>query len=426
MRSLLKDRNARWYLGGQSFSLFGDVALWLAMGIWVKELTGSSGEAGLVFFFFGLAAVLSPVAGLVVDRVARRPLLIVANLAGCGTVLLLLAVHGRSQVWLIFAVAFGYGWVYTFLSAGQSALLVEMLPDALLPDANGLLRTVREALRLVGPLVGAGLFAVAGGGVVAVVDSATFAIAAGSLLFVRVDGRRAPPGEEHFFAEVTAGIRHLWRTTVLRQMVVAISITMLVVGFFESIAFSVVTVGLHRAPTFLGVVLAAQGAGALVGGPSAAPLVRRWKEGPLIGVGLVVLAAGTGLTAEPTLETVLGGAVLLGLSLPWIIVGAVTLLQRRTPANLQGRVSSAADTLLSVPQTISIGVGAGLVSVVDYRLLLGAVAVVVIAAALYLLTRKEQWLEWSPEPGASEPGGDGEAAVLDPAERIGRVGAPEH
>jgi len=109
MRSLLKDRNARWYLGGQSFSLFGDVALWLAMGIWVKELTGSSGEAGLVFFFFGLAAVLSPVAGLVVDRVARRPLLIVANLAGCGTVLLLLGVHGRSQVWLIFAVAFGYG-----------------------------------------------------------------------------------------------------------------------------------------------------------------------------------------------------------------------------------------------------------------------------------------------------------------------------
>lgn len=76
MRRLLAIPNARWYLGGQTFSLFGDVAHWLAMGIWVKELTGSSGQAGLTFFFFGIATVLAPLAGLVVDRLRRRPVLI--------------------------------------------------------------------------------------------------------------------------------------------------------------------------------------------------------------------------------------------------------------------------------------------------------------------------------------------------------------
>ena len=51
MRPLLAHRDARVYLAGQAFSLFGDSSLWLAMGIWVKTLTHSNAEAGLVFFF---------------------------------------------------------------------------------------------------------------------------------------------------------------------------------------------------------------------------------------------------------------------------------------------------------------------------------------------------------------------------------------
>jgi len=40
------------YLIGQSFSLFGDTAMFLALGIWVKELTHSNAEAGLTFLFY--------------------------------------------------------------------------------------------------------------------------------------------------------------------------------------------------------------------------------------------------------------------------------------------------------------------------------------------------------------------------------------
>ena len=159
MRKLLKNRNARRYLLGQSFSLFGDTAMFLALGIWVKVLTGSNGDAGLVFFAITAAALFSPIAGLVVDRLPRRPLLIWSNLASAAVVLLLLLVHGRGQLWLIYLVAFAYGLDYTFLSAGQSALLKLMLPDELLGDARGMLSTVREGLRLFGPLSGAGLFA---------------------------------------------------------------------------------------------------------------------------------------------------------------------------------------------------------------------------------------------------------------------------
>ena len=403
MRKLLRNRNARRYLIGQSFSLFGDTAMFLALGIWVKVLTKSNGDAGLVFFAFGIAALLSPLAGMIVDRLPRRRLLFWSNLGGAAVVLLLLFVHGREQLWLIYVVAFGYGLAYTFLSAGQSALLKLMLPDELLGDARGMLSTVREGLRLFGPLTGAGLFALAGGGVVAVVDATTFLIAAGSLLFVEIDEANAVPQAVHWFVEVTAGMRHIWNAVVLRQMIVAGSITLLVVGFSESICFAVVSQGLHRPPTFLGVVVAVQGIGAVVGGPTSAPLARRVGEGPLMGFGLIVLAIGAGLFAVPALAGVLPGAILFGMGLPWIVVGSYTMLQRRTPPELQGRVSAAADTFLSTPQVLSIAAGAWLIGLVSYRILLFVMAGTVLIAAAYLLSRKEQWEKLPPQAGEAFP-----------------------
>ncbi len=175
-RRLLAIRDARVYLIGQTFSMLGDSALWLAMGIWVKTMTGSNGAAGLVFFFFTAPTLLAPVAGLIVDRVRRRPLLMVTNACAGGAVLLLLMVHGRGQVWLVYLVMALYGLAYTLLGSGQSALLTVLVPGDLLPDANGALRTVQESLRLIAPLAGAGLFVLVGAHVVAIMDAATFAV----------------------------------------------------------------------------------------------------------------------------------------------------------------------------------------------------------------------------------------------------------
>ncbi|MGH3208696.1 MAG: MFS transporter [Trebonia sp.] len=186
MRRLLAHRDVRVYLIGQLFSLFGDSSLWLAMGIWVKTLTGSNAQAGLVFFFFTAPALLAPASGLLADRVRRRPLLIATNALTAVAVLALLAVGGRGQVWVVDAVMFGYGLSYGILGPAQSALLTVMVPADLLPDANGALRTAQELLRLIGPLAGAALFVAVGAHAVAVVDAASFAFPVASLLLLRV------------------------------------------------------------------------------------------------------------------------------------------------------------------------------------------------------------------------------------------------
>jgi MFS family permease len=407
LRRLLSIRDARLYLAGQTLSILGDSALWLAAGIWVKVLTHSSALAGLTFFFFVAPSLASPLSGMLVDRVRRRPLLLVTNLGTGAMVLLLLLVHGRGQVWLIWVVMVLYGLSYTVLGSAQSALLTVFVPDDLLGDANGALRTVREGLRLVAPLLGAGLFAAVGGGAVALLDSATFGAAAVSLALLRVKeprGRHAP--EHHWASEVSAGFRHVWRTTVLRQMTLACGAVLLVVGFAETLGFAVVAQGLHRPPTFLGVIVAIQGLGAVVGGPTAAPVMRRVGEGVLAALGMLALAAGALLWALPSLAGVGLGSVMVGFSLPWLVVGAYTLVQRRTPPELQGRTYSAFDVAVSTPQTISIAIGAGLVALVPYQALLGIMAAVVALAGGWLLSRPEQRQLGRPRSGpAVVPGG---------------------
>jgi len=89
---------------------------------------------------------------------------------------------------------------------------------------------------------------------------------------------------------------------------------------------------------------------------------------------------------------VLAGLILFGIGIPWMIVGLFTLLQRTTPGPLQGRVYSAVEVCVGVPQTLSIALGALLVGFVDYRLLLVVEGFVVAGAGVWLLTRAEQRL----------------------------------
>lgn len=270
------------------------------------------------------------------------------------------------------------------------------MPDELLGDANSFLRTAQEGFRLFGPLAGAALFAVFGGATVAIVDAVTFAGAAVSLAMLHVRHEPRLPRTRRWRAEVTAGFGHIVRVPALRHVVGACSVACLVIGVIESVIFAVVA-GLHHPPTFIAVLTVGQGAGAIVTGVLAARVMRRTSEVALAGMGLALFAVGAVLLALPSLAMVLLGAAVLGSSLPWLVIGPTTLIQRVTPGPLVGRVSATADMLMGTPQTLAIALGAVLVTLVDYRLLLFGIAAVVGGCALYLFARaRESELELQP------------------------------
>lgn len=387
MKEILRQGDVRRLLLATALSTLGDQALWLALGIWVKTLTGSNAAAGMVFFAFTLPSLFAPLSGYVVDRSRKRSVLRVANLATFLLVCSLFLVHGESDVWLVYVVVLGQGAAYTFLGSASSALLRTLLPDEQLAAANGVRQTGNELMRLLSPLAGAGLFSLVGPRAVVGFQLGAYAVAAFLLLRLHARGEAAVRERSHWRDELAAGVRHVWTTLPLRQMVGAIGVVLLVVGFLETISFALVTQGLHRSASYVGVVFMAQGLTAVPGGLTAGMAVRRFGELRAAGVGMALVAAGSAICIEPNVAAVVLGVGVLGFGVPWIVVALFTGVQRWTPAALQGRVYSASDTLISTPQTISIALGAGLSAVVDYRLLLAVIGVVVAICGAYLATR---------------------------------------
>ena len=80
MRELLRHRDFRLLLAAQTLSMFGDWTLLLVLGIWAKTLTGSNAVAGLTVFAMVAPGLLAPFAGVVVDRLPRRAVMIGLNL----------------------------------------------------------------------------------------------------------------------------------------------------------------------------------------------------------------------------------------------------------------------------------------------------------------------------------------------------------
>ena len=369
---------------GLSTSMFGDSVMLIVLAMWVKSLTGSNGAAGMTFFWLVLPSLFAPLFGLFVDRVRRRPLLVWANVASAVGVLPLLLVRDAGDVWLIYAVAFVYGISFVVVPAGLNGLLKEVMPPRLLVEANASLQTIKESFRLVGPLAGAALFSGLGGGAVAVVDAASFLVAAAVIGSMRVHEDQPVRSAQHWRLELTEGIRHIWHDVLLRHTLVALGVTVLVVGFSESAIFAV-TDAFGRPVEFIGVLLTVQGVGAIAGGLTASRIVRRCGEAGTLAVSLGVLAVGALLIAlAPSLWLVLVAIGTLGYALPPMMIAFGTLMQLRTPGRLMGRVSTANDVVLGTPQTVSIAVGALLVSLLDYRLIFALMAGVTAAAAAYL------------------------------------------
>jgi len=387
VKRLLQVRDARIFLAGWTLSQFGDWAMIIVLAIWAKSLTGSNASAGLVFFALAAPSIFSPLAGVVVDRVRRRPLLIVVYCIEAVATLSLLFVHDRGDVWLLYAMAVFIGCFGTLAASARSALMTTTIPQELLGDGNAIFQSVREGLRLIAPLVGAGIYAVWGGGVVAIVDSLSFAGVVTALLLMKTPEPRFEKVEHNFIDEAMAGARHIVATIPLRQIVFSTGAALFVVGFSETIIFAVVDQGLHRPPSFLGVLSTLQGVGAIAGGITAARGLRVLGDVRVAGIGMAGFALGELSFVSSSLPLVAVGVIVAGFGVSWLIVGLMTAIQVRTPLRLQGRVSSAADVFISTPQTISIAVGAALIAVVDYRALVVVESVATAVCGLYLLTR---------------------------------------
>ncbi|MGW1160288.1 MFS transporter [Streptomyces sp. NPDC002519] len=386
MLKVLRDRNAGLYLGGVLVSGFGDSAMSLAAGIWVKTLTGSNSLAAFVGFCIWLPSFAGPAIGTVADRFRRRSLLVATNLALAVVMLAPLAVRSQGQIWLLFAVLTVVGAGMVLTDAAETALVAGVVPNELRGDFNGLVRTAIESMKLLAPLAGAGLFTAFGGPTVAMLDAVTFVLAAAVFRLIRV--QEALPGarvRRAWTAQTAEGARYLWRHPVLRSLVVTGGAAMVLSSVSSTATYAMLDAGLHRSPAFAGVLTPLQGLGSVVSGLAAGALMRRMSERAFSAAGLALFAVGVLARATTSLPIVLGGSVAIGLGLPCPLIAALTAVQRESPSALLGRVAATANTLMYAPTGLALLLGTGMVAALDYRVQTLAAGICGVAVAAVLV-----------------------------------------
>jgi Transmembrane secretion effector len=148
--------NFRRYVGGQSLSLIGTWVETVAQGLLVLRLTHSAVMLGLTTAArYGPILVLSPYAGLLVDRLPKRRVLLVTQ-AGLGVVSLLLGLavlSGIVRLWQVFVLAVAFGTFSAADNPARQAFVSEVVGPSLVRNAVTLNATLVNVARVIGPTI---------------------------------------------------------------------------------------------------------------------------------------------------------------------------------------------------------------------------------------------------------------------------------
>ncbi|MEU3516122.1 MFS transporter [Streptomyces sp. NPDC006654] len=350
-RPLWRQRDFGFFWLAQTLSVLGDSFSLIALPLLVLQATGSVARMGLLTGAGGVAMVLAAVfAGVVVDRVDRRKLLIACDLVRMVLYGLVPVVWlAGPQLWLLYVVLPLCEAVGMLFAVGYVTVVRGLVGTGRLTEANGRLNATAAAAGVLGPL-GAGLVAAWTGPADAVaVDAASYAVSAGCLLLVRV---RERAGDEHpakdtgLWRDLRTGIAYLVHRPVLRSLTGLLAVfSFLSLGINDLIIYHLKRDLGHDDGT-VGTVLAVGAVGTVAGALLVARLRRRLGFGPTW-IGSIALCgvafAGLGWVRPVPAVAVLG-AVYLGCA-GMAGTCSMSLRQEITPEHLLGRVTSAHWTL---------------------------------------------------------------------------------
>jgi len=343
-RSLRRHRNYRLFFAGQIVSLAGTWMQNIALAWLVIELSDSPLAIGtLAFCRFLPFLLVGLVAGVVVDRLDTRRLLIATQAAAMvvSVILAVVTLADLATLPVVYALAALGGLILVFDAPGRQTLTFQMVGPDELQNAVALNSGLFNASRVVGPAIAGFVIAAFGTGLCFVVNAASFLSVLVALRLMREDELFAV--EKRPETRVIAGIREglAWAVHApLARVVLAVVTLVSTVGFnFHVLVPLLASQTLDVGAAAFGILSAAFGLGALAGALATASLreaSQRAFVGGTLGFSVVMLL----LTLVDSVAVALVLLFALGLSFALFTSSANALIQLSSPGHLRGRVMS--------------------------------------------------------------------------------------
>ena len=338
----LQHRNFRLFYGGFVISLIGVWMQRVAQSWLVLDLTNSAFWVGLIDALGSLPVLLFTLyAGVLADRVPRRPMVMITQTGAMLAALALaaLSLTGVVQLWHIVVLAALLGTANAFDIPARHALMVDMVGKDDLTNAVALNSSAFNGTRVVGPAIAGVLIAAAGVGICFLLNGLSYLAVIAALAAVRVPAasRKGRPADSGWH-RLADGFRHVTtehRTRLLIANTAAIS----VFGLPALVLLPVVARDvLGRGAQEYGWLMSAMGVGALGGALAIAVFGHRLPRGRIVGwsataFGITVTLFGLSrsLSVSLVLLTVLGSAMIVTTAL------TNTLVQTLAPDDLRAR-----------------------------------------------------------------------------------------
>jgi MFS family permease len=291
--------------------------------------------------------VIGLAAGVWVDRVRRRPVMIGADLARALLVATVPAAWALDALTLaqLIGVAVVVGLLTVVFDVAYPAYLPAIVPPERLVEGNGHLQAGQLSATIAGPGLGGALVQALGAPVTLLADSASYLVSAASIGGVRtVEPARVRAERSNLWADLTEGLRHVMRHTLTRVNLSVAPIANFVFGGYNAVHLVFLYREVHVTPALIGVLLAFSGAGGVAGAVVVNRLAARFGDAR------VIVYATVAMSLFGLLIPLTGG----GAGLAWFAVGAFGLdfglvcynvcilsaIQTVTPARLMGRVTA--------------------------------------------------------------------------------------
>jgi MFS family permease len=350
-------------------------------------------------------------AGVWVDRLPRRPILIVTDVARAAALVSIPVAYALDALTLphLFVTAFAMGALSVFFDVSYLAYLPSLVERRELAEANAKLEATRSAAQVVGPGAAGVLVHAVTAPIALLVDGISYVFSALFLWRIdRADRRHqyVPPRGE-LRAQLREGLSYVLRHPYLRALTLSTGGWNLCanVGFGILLVYAVRTLGLS--PAVIGVLIALGGTGSIAGALVAARIGRRIGLGPTMVWPAIVSSATfflVPLAPRESPEIFLLASIFLGSFFGMIFnVTQLTFRQSITPEHLQGRMNAVVRFMYWGPQPVGLALGGVLAGVIGLRPTLFVSAVGATIVFLPLLAHPIRRLRAMPETAKVEP-----------------------